>query len=336
MGIQIGPIETRNRVFLAPMSGVTDQPFRQIAHECGAGLVVTEMVASAELVHQRADMLRRARGGDRIRPFVVQLAGREAKWMDMGARLAVDLGADIIDINMGCPARVVTGGLSGSSLMRDPAHALTLIEATVKAVSVPVTLKMRLGWDDRTINAPQIARDAASAGIRLITVHGRTRCQFYKGRADWAAIRQVRDRISVPLIANGDFESLDDVREGLRLSGADGVMIGRGAYGRPWWPAVIANGLDAGSGNAAPSLASEAEIVRAHHAAILSFYGNEHGNRIARKHLRWFIDRLVGRKLLTDGDAHQWRARLLNCADNTMVSATIAALYGAVSEREAA
>ena len=336
MGIQIGPIATRNRVFLAPMSGVTDRPFRVIAHGNGAGLVVTEMVASAELVNARADMVRRARGGDGIRPFVIQLAGREAKWMDIGARLAVDLGADIIDINMGCPARIVTGGLSGSALMRDPAHALSLIEATVKAVSVPVTLKMRLGWDEKSITAPLIAREAEQVGVRMITVHGRTRCQFYKGRADWSAIRQVRECISIPLIANGDFETVEDARAGLRLSGADGIMIGRGAYGRPWWPGVIAEGLEPGRGCREPSLQAEREIVRAHHAGILSFYGYEHGNRIARKHLGWSIDRLARRGLLTFAESREWRVRVLNSSDNAKVSATVAELYCAVSERKAA
>ena len=207
MSIKIGNIETRNNVFLAPMSGVTDEPFRAIAHDAGAGLVVSEMVASEELVRERPDMMRRARGHKKLSPFVMQLAGREAKWMSEGARVAQDLGADIIDINMGCPARQVTGGLSGSALMRDLDHALTLIKATIAAAQVPVTLKMRLGWDEKMLNAPELARRAEAAGIALITVHGRTRCQFYTGKADWNAIRAVREAIKIPLIANGDGQS---------------------------------------------------------------------------------------------------------------------------------
>src|SRR4029079_1693691 len=188
MSITIGRIRLRNRVLLAPMSGVSDGPFRELAHACAAGLVVSEMVASRELVEQRRDMVRRSVGRGRISPFAIQLAGREAYWMGEGARLAQDLGADIIDINMGCPARQVTGGLSGSALMRDLDHAMTLVEATLSASRVPVTLKMRHGWDERTMNAPELARRAEAAGIKLVTVHGRTRCQFYGGKADWLAI----------------------------------------------------------------------------------------------------------------------------------------------------
>ena len=198
MSIQIGPIKTRNRVFLAPLSGVTDEPFRTVAHAHGAGLVVSEMVASEELVRARPDMVRRARGADRLKPFVIQLAGREARWMTEGARVAQDLGADIIDINMGCPARQVTGGLSGSALMRDLDHALTLIDATVQAARVPVTLKMRLGWDANSVNAPELARRAEDAGIQMITVHGRTRCQFYGGKADWRPFAPSRKPSAFP------------------------------------------------------------------------------------------------------------------------------------------
>jgi tRNA-dihydrouridine synthase B len=334
MSIQIGPIRTRNRVFLAPLSGVTDEPFRSIAHAHGAGLVVSEMVASEELVRARPDMVRRARGSEKLKPFVIQLAGREAHWMTEGAKVAQDLGADVIDINMGCPARQVTGGLSGSALMRDLDHALSLIEATVQAARVPVTLKMRLGWDEGSINAPELARRAEGAGVQMITVHGRTRCQFYGGKADWSAIRAVKEAISIPLVANGDGTSVMDARTMLALSHADGVMIGRGAYGRPWWPGVIANQLDPGSGIEEPSLHAEMNIVIEHHQQMLENYGPELGNRTARKHLGWNIMRLEERKLLSPQNAALWRQRMLASRDNAHVAHSIAQLYGSLETRE--
>jgi tRNA-dihydrouridine synthase B len=336
MGISIGPLETRNRVFLAPMSGVTDEAFRMTAHEHGAGLVVSEMVASEELVNARPDMLRRALGAESLSPFVIQLAGRETHWMAEGARVAQDMGADIIDINMGCPAREVTGGLSGSALMRDLDHAEKLIEATVSASSVPVTLKMRLGWDHGSLNAPELARRAEAQGVALVTVHGRTRCQFYGGKADWPAIARVREAISIPLIANGDGNTVADAREMLAKSGADGVMIGRGAYGRPWWPGVIAEGLDPGSGRPEPTLGEEAEILARHHERILATHGPHHGNRMARKHIGWAIGRLAERHLLPPEAAAEWRAALLRSNDNQAVACGLAELYLRVQERAAA
>lgn len=336
MGINIGPIATRNRVFLAPMSGVTDEAFRLTAHENGAGLVVSEMVASEELVNARPDMLRRALGAESLSPFVIQLAGRETRWMAEGVRVAEDMGAEIIDINMGCPAREVTGGLSGSALMRDLDHAERLIAATVEAANVPVTLKMRLGWDHSTLNAPELARRAEACGVALVTVHGRTRCQFYGGKADWSAIARVREALGIPLIANGDGASVADAREMLAKSGADGVMIGRGAYGRPWWPGVIAEGLDPGSGRAEPSLAEEAEILHLHHERILSTHGVQHGNRVARKHIGWAIGRLADRHLISAEAASGWRATLLRSNDNAEVNRGLAALYDVAQERAAA
>ena len=336
MGIKIGPIETRNRVFLAPMSGVTDEPFRAAAHAYGAGLVVSEMVASEELVRARPDMVRRATGAGRIAPFVIQLAGREARWMDAGARLAQDLGADVIDINMGCPARQVTGGLSGSALMRDLDHATKLVKATVSAAKVPVTLKMRLGWDHGSLNAPELARRAEDAGVSLVTVHGRTRCQFYTGSADWSAIARVREAISIPLVANGDADSLADVKAMLQASGADGIMMGRAAYGRPWWPGVIAGQLDPGSGIAEPSLAEQARIVGEHHAAIIDYHGNEHGNRIARKHVGWAIARLKQQGCLDAERASRWRGTLLRTENNGDVARGLRNVYADCDLREAA
>ncbi len=318
------------------MSGVTDEPFRMTAHEQGAGLVVSEMVASEELVNARPDMLRRALGAESLSPFVIQLAGREPHWMAEGVKVAQDMGADIIDINMGCPAREVTGGLSGSALMRNLDHAQKLIEATVDASSVPVTLKMRLGWDHDSMNAPDLARRAEAAGVALVTVHGRTRCQFYGGKADWAAIARVREAIEIPLVANGDGTSVEDARQMLEKSGADGVMIGRGAYGRPWWPGVIAEGLDPGSGVKEPPLAEEAGIVANHHERILSHHGHHHGNRIARKHVGWAIGRLAERNLLSSERAASWRVSLLRTNDNAAVRLGLQQLYDEAQAKAAA
>src|SRR5688500_8198911 len=333
MSIQIGPIKTRNKVFLAPLSGVTDEPFRAVAHAHGAGLVVSEMVASEELVRARPDMVRRARGADRLKPFVIQLAGREARWMTEGAKVAQDLGADIIDINMGCPARQVTGGLSGSALMRDLDHAQKLIEATIAAATVPVTVKMRLGWDDAQRNAPELARRAQASGAAMITVHGRTRCQFYKGKADWRAIRDVRGAIQIPLIANGDLASAADARLMLQESGADGLMIGRGAYGRPWAPAVIAEALREGSGRAMPTLEEQGAIVLRHYESMLSHYGSALGQRNARKHLGWYVEDLRARNHLTGEQARSWRQALMAAGRPAAVCDVIRRLYDAVCDR---
>ena len=332
MGIIAKTFE-RSRVFLAPMSGVTDEPFRALAHELGAGLVISEMVASEELVRQRPDMVRRARGAGRISPLVIQLAGREARWMAEGARVAQDLGAEIIDINMGCPAREVTGGLSGSALMRDLDHAQKLIEATIAAATVPVTVKMRLGWDDAQRNAPELARRAQASGAAMITVHGRTRCQFYKGKADWRAIRDVRGAIQIPLIANGDLASAADARLMLQESGADGLMIGRGAYGRPWAPAVIAEALREGSGRAMPTLEEQGAIVLRHYESMLSHYGSALGQRNARKHLGWYVEDLRARNHLTGEQPRSWRQALMAAGRPAAVCDVIRRLYDAVCDR---
>ncbi|EJM97794.1 tRNA dihydrouridine synthase DusB [Phyllobacterium sp. YR531] len=281
--LTVGGVELRNRVFLAPMSGVSDLPFRQLAWRAGAGMVVSEMVASAELcTRERGNLLRLK--GDGLGTHVVQIAGRETRWMAEAARIAEGEGAHIVDINMGCPAKKVTGGLSGSALMRDLDHALTLIEATIAAVKVPVTLKMRLGWDDDTINAPELASRAEQAGVQMITVHGRTRCQFYEGKADWRAIHAVREVISIPLVANGDVLNHDDATAILEASGADAVMVGRASYGQPWLPGQIAEGVNQSHD------AAVADYAVSHYEAMLAHYGETTGIRHARKHLGWYLD----------------------------------------------
>jgi tRNA-dihydrouridine synthase B len=309
-------------VALAPMSGVSDLPFRRVAHRLGATFVVSEMIASEELVKSRADVLRRAGGRD-LTPFVMQLAGREEKWMAEGARIAEAKGATVIDINMGCPAKEVTGKLSGSALMRNLDHAQTLIRAVMGAVSVPVTLKMRLGWDDKTLNAPELARRAEAEGVKLITVHGRTRCQFFTGSADWHAVRPVVEATTLPVLVNGDVLSPADAKRAIAASGARGVMVGRGAYGAPWMPGRIARFFSSGRDPGDPGLAEQRDIALEHIDAMLGHYGRELGLKNARKHIGWYL----ASSGAGDGVVKSWRAKLCTALDPERVLAGLAAFY---------
>ena len=294
MSIRLGPLELEAPVILAPMSGVTDLPFRRLVKSHGAGLVVSEMIASEAMIRETRQSMTMAKNCPEEQPMAVQLAGCEPAVMADAAKLNADRGATLIDINFGCPVKKVVNGHAGSALMREENLAARILEATVKAVNLPVTLKMRTGWDDNNRNAPKLAKIAEDAGIKMITVHGRTRCQFYEGRADWSFVRRVKEAVSLPVIVNGDITTIEEAQEALTLSRADGVMVGRGAYGKPWFLRQVMHFLKSGTRLPDPPLDEQRDTLLAHYDAMLSHYGIAVGARIARKHLGWYSKGLYG------------------------------------------